>query len=91
MPKNERIWYAAPYRIRPGVYVPGRVIDHDLWGLSDHDMRQLSKPGARCREAAEAARDWRKAGKKSDIWLVLAVDGVCTHCVKYDETKHEET
>jgi len=87
-----RSWYATPWRVRPGHFIPGRYVG-DGW-LGPHpghgswagEMALVRGPFANVREAAEAARKWREEdGKRSTIWLCLVNErDMVKHCTQYD-------
>lgn len=82
-----RAWYVSPVRVVPGDPVPGRYCSSygDYIGPSPFVMEKVRGPFETCKVAVESARVGREEeGKRSEMYLVLVVDGECQHCTKYD-------
>lgn len=82
-----RAWFVSPVRVVPGEPVPGRYCSSyfDYIGPSPSVMDKVRGPFATCKLAVESARVWREEeGKRSELYLVLVVNGECQHCNKYD-------
>jgi len=83
-----RVWYVSPIRVIPGHGVPGHYTSDGYDGPSPREMPNLRGPFPTCAVAAGVAHAWAASeGKRSELYLVLVVNGHAKHCTLFDPTR----